>query len=154
MWLRHQLSSGSPCLPRFCSLKAALLCRGGSHKLRPAAPVSADPLCVWRAGGLYSPIQMSKQVLRLVAALLLLTALAVWVATGANRGWTRTSVPVQRTDEVTGITVDDYQKRFVPGVDLLGVALLGSGILAGASFLFRKSQTPVTPYTTKQLRNL
>jgi hypothetical protein len=44
-------------------------------------------------------------------------------------------------DEVTGITVDDYQKRFVPGIDFLGVALLGSGILAGASFLFRKRQT-------------
>jgi len=76
-------------------------------------------------------------VLLIVAALLLLTALAVWGGTGANRGWTKTSVPVQRTDEVTGIVVDDYQKRFVPGLDFLGVALLGSGILTGASFLLR-----------------
>ena len=88
---------------------------------------------------------MSRRFLRTVAALLLLAALAVWVATGANRGWTKTSVPVKRTAEVTGLTVDDYQKRFVPGVDLLGAAVLGSGILAGASFLCRKSQTPVTP---------
>lgn len=80
---------------------------------------------------------MSKKVLRLTAVLLVLAALALWGATGANRGWTKTTVPVQRTDEVTGITVDDYQKRFVPGVDFLGVALLGSGILMGASFLFR-----------------
>jgi hypothetical protein len=72
--------------------------------------------------------------------LLLVATLAVWVATGANRGWTKTSVPVTRTDEVTGITVDDYQKRFVPGIDFLGAALLGSGILAGASFLFRTKQ--------------
>ena len=84
---------------------------------------------------------MSKKVLRTLAWLLLVATLAVWVATGANRGWTKTSVPVRRTDEVTGITVDDYQKRFVPGVDFLGAALLGSGILAGASFLFRKKQT-------------
>ena len=84
---------------------------------------------------------MSKTVLRAVAAILILAAAGMWVATGANRGWTKTSVPVKRTDEVTGITVDDYQKRFVPGVDFLGAALLGSGILTGASFLFRKKQT-------------
>jgi hypothetical protein len=84
---------------------------------------------------------MSKKVLRTLALLLLVATLAVWVAMGANRGWTKTSVPVTRTDEVTGITVDDYQKRFVPGIDFLGAALLGSGILAGASFLFRKKQT-------------
>jgi hypothetical protein len=67
--------------------------------------------------------------------------MALWLARGANRGWTKTSVPVKRTDEVTGITVDDYQKRFVPGADFLGAALLGSGILAGASLLIRKPQT-------------
>ena len=72
---------------------------------------------------------------------MLLAAITLWLATGANRGWTRTTVPMKKTDEVTGITVDDYQKRFVPGVDFLGAALLGSAILTGASFLFRKSQT-------------
>ena len=84
---------------------------------------------------------MSKTVLRAVAAILLLAAAGMWLATGANRGWTKTSIPVKRTDEVTGITVDDYQKRFVPGIDFLGAALLGSGILAGASFLCCKRQT-------------
>jgi len=84
---------------------------------------------------------MSKKVLRAISVLLLLAALALWLATGANRGWTKTSSPVKQTDEVTGITVDVYQKRFVPGVDFLGAALLGSAILAGASFLFRNKQT-------------
>ena len=84
---------------------------------------------------------MSKTLLRAVAAILILAAVVMWLATGANRGWTKTSVPIKRTDEVTGITIDDYQKRFVPGIDFLGAALLGSGILAGASFLFRKRQT-------------
>jgi hypothetical protein len=81
---------------------------------------------------------MSQMVLRTVALTLCVAALGWWLATGANRGWTKTSVPVQRTDEVTGITVDDYQKRFVPGVDFLGAVLLGSGILVGASFFVRK----------------
>jgi hypothetical protein len=83
---------------------------------------------------------MRKSLLRAVAAILILAAAGMWLAAGANRGWSKTSVPVKRTDEVTGITVDDYQKRFVPGIDFLGAALLGSGILAGASFLFRAKQ--------------
>ena len=80
---------------------------------------------------------MSKMVFRAVALLLFLAALVSWLAAGANRGWTKTSVPVKRTDEVTGITVDDYQKRFVPGIDFLAASLLGSGILAGTSLLIR-----------------
>jgi hypothetical protein len=84
---------------------------------------------------------MTKQMLRIVAAVLVVAALGSWLATGANRGWTKTSVPVKRTDEITGITVDDYQKRFAPGVDFLGAALLGSAVMFGASFLFRKTQT-------------
>jgi hypothetical protein len=84
---------------------------------------------------------MSKPILRIAAALLALAALGIWLAKGANPGWTKTSVPVKMTDEVTGITADIYQKRFVPGVDFLGAALLGSVFLAGASFLFRKPRT-------------
>ena len=75
---------------------------------------------------------------------LLVAAVGVWLATGASRGWSKTSVPIKKTDEVTGITVDDYQKRFVPGVDFLGAALLGAGILAGASFLFRNRPQPTS----------
>jgi hypothetical protein len=81
---------------------------------------------------------MSKRLLRILAAMVALTAVAMWLATGANRGWTKTSVPIQKTDEVTGITVDEYQRRFAPGIDFLGAALVGSAVLLGASFLFRK----------------
>jgi hypothetical protein len=83
---------------------------------------------------------MIRPILLILAGALVPAALVFWLVTGANRGWTKTSVPVTRTDEVTGISVDDYQKRFVPGVDFLGAALLGSGFLAGASFLFRRPQ--------------
>ena len=93
---------------------------------------------------------MSRRVFRTVALLLFVAAMALWLATGANRGWTKTTVPVKRTDEVTGITVDDYQKRFVPGVDFLGAALLGSVILAGASFLIHKPQTKTSSQERKQ----
>jgi hypothetical protein len=83
---------------------------------------------------------MSRTVLRALALILVLAATGMWLAAGANEGWTKTSVPVKRTDEATGITVDDYQKRFVPGLDFLGAALFASGILAGASLLFPTKQ--------------
>ncbi len=79
-----------------------------------------------------------KRILRIFALVLLLAAGLTWLATGANRGWTRTSVPVKTLDAVTGIEGIEYHKQFVPGLDFLGGALLGAGLLAGTSFLFRK----------------
>jgi hypothetical protein len=73
------------------------------------------------------------------ALVLLVTSLSWWLAAGAHRGWTQTSVPVKTLDEVTGIEGIDYQKRFVPGVDVLALAALVSGTLAGLSLLVRKS---------------
>ena len=73
----------------------------------------------------------------MVAALLAASSIIFWAAAGANRGWTKTSVPRKIADPVTGIEGVTYEKHFVPGVDFLGAALLGAGILAGASFLFR-----------------
>ena len=73
----------------------------------------------------------------MVAAILAAGSIIFWAAAGANRGWTKTSVPRKIADPVTGIEGVTYEKHFVPGVDFLGAALLGAGILAGASFLFR-----------------
>ncbi len=70
-----------------------------------------------------------------------LAGVGFWLAGGANRGWTKTSVPVKTTDEVTGIEGVSYQKKFVPGVDFLGGAVLAAGVLAAASFLFRDKKT-------------
>ena len=78
-----------------------------------------------------------RKILRIVALLFAVGSIIFWAATGANRGWTKTSVPKENVDEVTGIVGVTYEKRFVPGVDFLGAAFLGAGILAGVSFLFR-----------------
>lgn len=79
-----------------------------------------------------------KRTLQILALGVALGVLAVWLATGANRGWTKTSVPVKTLDEVTGIEGISYQKKFLPGVDFLGAGLGGAALLAGASFFFRK----------------
>lgn len=78
-----------------------------------------------------------KRRLQLLALALALGGGATWLAAGAARGWTKTSVPVRSLDEVTGLEGISYQRQFVPGLDFLGAALLGAGLLAGASLMFR-----------------
>jgi hypothetical protein len=74
-----------------------------------------------------------KRTLRITAAVLVVGAIVFWAAAGANRGWTKTRVPKKIVDEVTGLEGVQWQDRFVPGVDFLGAALLGAGVLAGIS---------------------
>jgi hypothetical protein len=48
-------------------------------------------------------------------------------------------------DEVTGIEGIQYQKRFVPGVDLLGGALMVAGLMSCASlFLTHQPKKQIT----------
>lgn len=78
-----------------------------------------------------------KNSLRILALAVALAAAGTWLVTGANRGWTKTSVEKRILDEVTGLEEIKYEKAFKPGLDFLGGALLGAGALAGVSFLFR-----------------
>jgi len=75
-----------------------------------------------------------KRTFRIIAAVLVVGAIAFWAAAGANHGWTKTRVPKKVVDEVTGLEGVQWQDKFVPGVDFLGAALLGAGVLAGVSF--------------------
>jgi len=84
-----------------------------------------------------------KRILRIIAGVLIVGAIAFWAATGANRGWTKTSVPKKIIDEATGLEGIQWQEKFVPGIDFLGAALLGAGFLAGVSFFVpAKSKQP------------
>ena len=51
-----------------------------------------------------------KRVFRLMALVFVLAAVGFWLATGANRGWTKTSVPKRIFDEVTGLDGVVYEK--------------------------------------------
>ena len=82
-----------------------------------------------------------KRVLQIIALIVVFAATLLWLAAGAQRGWTKTSIPVKSVDEVTGIKGITYKKQFVPGLDFLGAALLGAGFLAGASLIFRQTKT-------------
>lgn len=82
-----------------------------------------------------------KTTLRFSAIIVVVAAIVAWLAGGTNRGWTKTSVPVMKKDPVTEIEYPEFEERLSPGVDFLGAALLGAGVLAGVSFLFRKKPT-------------
>lgn len=82
-----------------------------------------------------------KRTLQILALAVALGGVITWVATGANRGWTKTSVAVKALDEVTGIEGITYQKKFQPGVDFLGAAFAGAVLLMGTSFFFRKPKS-------------
>ena len=84
-----------------------------------------------------------KKFLRIIAAMLMAGAVVFWAAAGTNRGWTKTRIPIKTVDAVTGLEGIQWQEKFVPGVDFLGAALLGAGVLAGISlFVPRKSKQP------------
>jgi hypothetical protein len=82
-----------------------------------------------------------KRALKILGLTIAIAAGAIWASAGAHRGWTQTSVPIKTVDEVTGIEGITYQQRFVPGLDFLGGAVLGAGMLAGASLLFPNKTT-------------
>lgn len=75
--------------------------------------------------------------LRVAAAFLTVLCVAIWVAFGANRGWTKTTHTRMEKDPVTDIEYPVVEKNFSPGVELLGLGLLISAALAGISFAFK-----------------
>ena len=85
-----------------------------------------------------------RKTLQIIALLLGFATSASWLVTGANRGWTKTSVPVKTADEVTGIEGISYRKQFLPGIDFLAAAWGTAGVLAGASLCFSKKTKPTT----------
>ncbi len=78
-----------------------------------------------------------KKTLILLALAIVLAAGVTWAVTGANRGWTKTSVKVETLDPVTGIEGITYQPKFLPGVDFLGAAAGIAIALAGSRLLIR-----------------
>lgn len=82
--------------------------------------------------------------LRALAAGLLAATFAWWLVAGAHRGWTMTSVPKRVLDEITGIEAVVYEKRLVPGMDVLGAAIIVAFLMIGLSCLLRSSRNPGT----------
>jgi hypothetical protein len=79
-----------------------------------------------------------RRALQLFAMVLALGASLFWLVGGARWGWSQTRVPVTFEDEVTGLQGIRYRESFVPGVDFLGGAWLGAGLLVAISAVCRR----------------
>lgn len=87
-----------------------------------------------------------RRILKISAILVAAGSLALWLATGAHRGWTKTSVAIEKTDEVTGLKYQEYEKRFVAGVEVPAAGLALASVLGLAScFVGRRPTMPVNP---------
>lgn len=58
-----------------------------------------------------------RSVWLLLGCIIALTGWAWWYSKGANRGWTKTSVAIEKVDEITEIKYVEYEDRFVPGIE-------------------------------------
>ena len=73
--------------------------------------------------------------LRIISLDVAAIGVILWLALGANRGWTKTSVTHWQKDPVTDIDGPVIEKRFVPGIELLAAWLAANAVLFGVSFL-------------------
>lgn len=80
--------------------------------------------------------------IRLSSLLLLLASVIWWFAAGARVGWWQTHVGVERTDAITGLSVIEWQERFVPGVETPALGLLVGGAFFASTLLFRRTLSP------------
>ena len=87
-----------------------------------------------------------RTLLRTAALAVLAVGLGLWLATGAHRGWTQTSVVEMKRDEITGLDYPVRRAAFVAGVEIPALALVVAAGLFGASQLARRSP-PATPST-------
>lgn len=86
---------------------------------------------------------MSKPIrkpLRVVFLLSMGLLFAYWLTAGAHTGWSMDRVPVEQTDEITGLVFTSYEDRYVPGIEVLGGSLTLGLLLVGLTFIpFKQS---------------
>ena len=81
-------------------------------------------------------------VLRVLAVALAVGGVGVWLATGAHRGWTRTSEVEIRRDEITGIDYPVRREKFTAGIEIPVAALVGAAALSVIARVLRPRERP------------
>jgi hypothetical protein len=81
-----------------------------------------------------------RPALQLFALFIALGTTIYWAASGTNSGWTKNSITITQTDDITGIEYTEYRDGFLPGIDFLGASFACCSLLTAASFFFRKTK--------------
>jgi hypothetical protein len=79
-----------------------------------------------------------KKGLRIAALVLALAGVGYWYAAGHHTGWSQNQVPVKKLDPVTDQEFTEYERRFVPGIEVLGGVLAVSAVLFVVSLVVKK----------------
>jgi hypothetical protein len=79
-----------------------------------------------------------KRTLQILAVVLAVATLGLWLAKGANTGWTKNRVQVKTIDPITEIEQVEWREKFLPGLDILGGGLAGAAALIVSSLFIRK----------------
>lgn len=88
------------------------------------------------------PNERLRPLLRWTALAVFAAGLAAWLATGAHRGWTQTSVTELKRDDITGIDYPVRTPAFVAGVEVPALGtLLAAGLLAASLLVRREART-------------
>jgi len=74
--------------------------------------------------------------------IIILGSVSFWAAGGAEVGWTKTSVAVEKVDPITEIAYQEYVDQFVPGVEFPALGVVIGLAFIGFSFFLRKHPTP------------
>lgn len=82
------------------------------------------------------------RLLIIIGTVCLLAVVVTWFSLGADRGWSKTLVPVAKVDPVTELEFTEYEKRFVPGLDFLIAGSAGSLFLVALGLFLGKFTRP------------
>jgi hypothetical protein len=83
-----------------------------------------------------------KSLPALLGLFLIIGGVSWWAYKGAHTGWTKTSVAIEKIDEITEIPYVEYEKRLVPGIEFpVAFVGIGGGLLAVGWWMGRKSKT-------------
>lgn len=78
----------------------------------------------------------TRSILRLIAVVIIVSAVAFWISTGSHTGFSKNRVEVPMLDPITQIEYIEYEDKFIMGVEYLAAAI-GIGIATFAiSFVF------------------
>jgi hypothetical protein len=78
-----------------------------------------------------------KMVVRGFALLLFVATIGLWAGLSGSFGWTKTKIPHDRIDPVTGINYVEWTPGFSPGVEFLALGVGGSVLIFAATLFVR-----------------
>jgi hypothetical protein len=81
-----------------------------------------------------------RKMIQVFALLLAVVVVCIWLLSGRNTGWTKNKVFEPVHDPVTGIDGSVEVKKFIPGIDFLGIGLGLAALQFGSSFIVRKDK--------------